>query len=446
MKTLVISGVLIAAAFTLASGGEVMAERPADFTHRAAIVLDSMPGRGLVELKLTPEVFDLAKPDLSDLRVFSEAGEAAPYVLGSGEGKTRTIDLPVKLYNRTFVPGKQTSVTVDFGSKILKNRVEVATPGTNFRRSVLVEGCDDGTSWQKLREGAFLFRIATGQPGTGYDKKAVELPENDLRYLRVTVFNAPDDPQHLEIKDVKASRTIQTPPDTAAVPIVASDVVQKEKERATEVILDLGHQNLPLHQVALGFADANFFRYITVSARNKTERIVSTPVEDGPPREETVEEPWRHVSSGAIYRYSSAAGADESLTLTLKGVKTRYLRIRIANADNPPLQFQGAIATRLARHLSLKPEAGASYGLYFGNPKAARPSYDLPHYADRLRQQGLVLATLGPAGPNPLYKLEVTPPPWSERYAGAVWVVLLLAVGVLGLLVYRQIKAAPAGE
>ena len=444
MRRFAVCGLMIFVACTPAIGAEAISEKPADWTHRAAIRADSIPEKGLVEFALTPEIFDLARTDFSDLRVFSENGEAAPYVLRASKEHIHTsVDLPVKLYNRTYVPGKQTSVTADFGSKALKNRIEVVTPGTNFRRSVVVEGCDDGVTWQKLREGAFLFRVSAGPAGAEYDKKAIELTENDLRYLRITVFNAPDDPKHLQIASVTASRRVETPPETKALPIVGSEVTQKEKEQATEIVLDFGHQNLPLHEVTLSFTDKNFFRYVRVDARNRTERVVMTPVEDGPPRPKTVEEPWQHVARSAIYRYSSGSGVEDSLTLNLQGTRTRYIRIRIADADDPPLKFQTATANRLVHHLAFKPKANDACFLYLGNTEAVLPRYDLPHYAEALRKQGVVAAALGPVDPNPLYGPEEKPLSWSERYAGAIWVALLAAAAVLGLLVYRQMKAGP---
>ena len=85
---------------------------------------------------------------------------------------------PAKLYNRTFVPGQRSTVTADFGERLRKTSVRIATGGTNFRRRVLVEASEDGKSFQILRDGAFLFRVASAAAGKGYERSTVNLPEN----------------------------------------------------------------------------------------------------------------------------------------------------------------------------------------------------------------------------------------------------------------------------
>ena len=437
-RVLVVASVLVAAnrAYSNTAG-------TSDWPQRASIQIGTMPRQGVVEFALTPAVFDLAREDLADLRVAAETGEEAPYVLRAAEDKTESVRLEVRLYNRTYISGKQSSVTVDFGSKVLKNRIEVETPGMDFRRRVLVEGSDDGQSWQKVREGAFLFRIGAHAAGWKYDKSLVALPENDQRYLRVTVYNAPDDPQRVEIQDVRTWRRVHEPAQSAPVPLLSVQVEENEKEHATDIVLDLGCRNLPLHELTLKFADANFFRPVRVEGRNREERVIQTRAEDGPPREKVVEEPWHLIKKGVLYRYSSGASPDESLTVPLRGARQRYLRVRIQNADDPPLSFDGASVTRLLYHVAFQPKCEGPYALYFGDSRARPPRYDIVHYIGRLRDEGTAGAALGQVTANPDFRREEARVPWGERHKWVIWIALLAALAVLGLLVYRQAKTAP---
>ena len=118
--------------------------------------------------------------------------------------------------------------------------------------------------------------------------------------------------------------------------------------------------------------------------------------------------------------------------------------MRIENADDPPLSFEGASATRLVHYLAFPPDGAAGYALYFGNPSARRPSYDVVHYIGRLRQEGVTGAELGAAEPNPAYGPRDRPAPWSEQHKWLIWIALLGALAALGFLVYRQIKTAPS--
>jgi len=438
---------VIAAYIGLANAAYGADAKRAEWSHLARIEVSKMRDKGVVEFALTPEVHDLAQPDLSDLRVVTDAGDEVAYVTRVAERKEQSLPLGVRLYNRTYIPGKQSSVTVDFGAKVLKNRIQVVTPGTNFRRQVLVEGSDDGTSWQKVREGAFLFRVGADQTREGYDKDSVSLPENDQRYLRVTVCNGPDDPKQVEVQDVRAwQQVVVTPLETFPVGITSREVVENAKNKTTEITLDLSYRNLPLHEMALRFTDADFYRHVGLSGRNVKERIVKAPVEDSPELEKKVEEPWTGIAGGTIYRYSSGGSADELLALNLQGARYRYLLVQIENRDDPPLHLDGVQATRLAYYLAFPPKGPGGYSLYFGNPRASRPSYDIEHYADRVRKQGVLLLNLGKVIPNPAYTQAEKVVPWSEQHKAIIWIALLAGAAVLLLLVYRMAKSVPASE
>ena len=60
--------------------------------------------RGLVSFSLSLEVFDLARPDLADLRVVSEAGDETGYTIRVDRGWEKKKPIAVELYNRTYLP------------------------------------------------------------------------------------------------------------------------------------------------------------------------------------------------------------------------------------------------------------------------------------------------------------------------------------------------------
>jgi hypothetical protein len=257
----------------------------------------------------------------------------------------------------------------------------------------------------------------------------------------VTVLNGPEDPEQIEIRDVRAKRIVTEPPETVRVTAVATEVKEIPRERATEIMVDLGFRNLPLHEVTLKFGEADFYRRVSVRGRNHKTRRVTIPAEDGGTQTREVEEPWSHVSGGCIYRYTSGGARDELLTLDLSGAACRFLNVRIENADDPPLNFKEAEVTRLQCYLGFPPRAAGRFALYFGNPEAVPPAYDIVHYIGRLRQEGVVPAALGT--PVALVEAPVERIPWTERHKWIIWIALLAALAVLGGLLYRQLKAAP---
>ncbi|MGB2822909.1 MAG: DUF3999 family protein [Phycisphaerae bacterium] len=415
--------------------------------HVAAVQLESRPAKGVVELSLPAEVFAGSRADLADLRLAAGTGGIVPYVLRVDRGTAgQSVSYePKRMFNPVYLPGKQGSVTLDFGGSAKRTEIDVDTPGTNFRRRVMVEASGDGEAWQVLRETAWLFRIAY-EKGS-YSKNRVTLPDNDFRYLRVTVFNASDDPERVEVRAVRARYAKSVPPLTVEVPVLSTVVTQRPKIKATEIEADLGHENLPLHAAALSFEDANFLRRVEVLGRNRLTRTVLESVEGAPPRKREAAVPWRVLTGGTIHRFSSPAGKTESSDLRPSvGGKCRYLLIRIYNGDNAPLKLTGVKVTRFQHHLAFQPKAEGTYKLYFGNEEAGKPQYDLAHFVGRLRDEGVTAVSLGPASPNPLFAVKAKAVPWSERYKAPLWGVLIAVLLVLGVLVVRQARRArPAG-
>jgi len=421
----------------LARAGALDASR---WSHAADIRLNYVPARGVVEVSLPAEALDRANPDLSDLRVVSAGNREVGYVISAPGAAEQVVPLPVRLYNRTFLPGTSSRVTVDTGSGEMKNRVEIDTSGTNFRRTVRIEGSDDGRRWEVIRDNGMLFRVS--EEGTvAYDKQEVTFPDNNQRYLRITVFNGAGDPGTITIKAVKLYRRVAGPAKRVPVPVQSFAVQQVHGTMA--ISADLGYRNLPLQRITLQVPDKLFFRRVSVLGRNAKTRKVEVPVEDAPSGKRTMDEPWVPLGSGAIYRYPGEA----SLAIDVDGANSRYLRVEIENENNPPLWVTGLTVQRGARLLQFKPKPGGRCRLYLGNPKAVAPSYDLVHYIAQLRAEGVTRASLGPVTPNPAYAAARPPgPPWSERHQIILWIALLAVFFVLLLMVRRQLRAAKTQE
>ncbi len=412
----------------------------AQWSHTAPVQGTISEKEGAAEFSLSPQVMDLSRPSLVDLRLVQGGDTEVGYYLWESKGRSHKVSLETRLFNRTYLPGQHCSVTVDFGGNDLKNRLNIRTTGANFLRKVKIEGSDDQQSWEIVRDNAFLFR--TREEGDRvYQKNTVNFPENNQRYLKITVYAGTDDTEAIKIEDVEAWQYQTTYPETVAVPIVSSKV--RQRKRVTELSLDLGFRNMPLCNLKPAFSDGNFFRKVQVFGRNSLVRVVRTVVEDSPKLEKSVPVPWHHIAMGTVYRFSAGTGVDESLELDLKGTKYRYLLIKIMNHDDPPLAFSGATVSRYGRKVWFAAKGPGGFTLYFGNSKAKRPKYDVGRYISRLRRENVSTLTLGAVTANPAFK-PVTPSiPWSERHSGIIWAALLAMLAVLGILIYRVARSTP---
>jgi len=66
-------------------------------------------------------------------------------------------------------------------------------------------------------------------------------------------------------------------------------------------------------------------------------------------------------------------------------IKTRKLRIDIANADNVPLMISEVSCLQAPRYLLAWLRSGMTYQVLAGNPQAVAPDYDLKYFTDSLR-------------------------------------------------------------
>lgn len=401
------------------------------WAFRAPVVLSpDRTSAPLVELALPPAVLAVAAPGLADLRVVTEDGREVPWVRATRDGDEGRAPLSVSLSDRAWVPGVSASVVVDFGPERPERAViEVVTAGTDFRRRVRVEARDaPNEPWQVLREGALLFRAAPVAGSGGYDRSRVALPPGRQRWLRVTVETGHGDPLHLDIEAVRAWREVAQPPETAPVTVRETRVTRAPDGRATWVDLDLGQPGLPLDSVTVQAADPDFFRSVTVLGRHAA----------------AATDAWEPVGSGALFRLTTGGPREESLTLPLHGASFRHLRLRIEDGDDAPLALEGASVARRVPRIAFRPAPGQPHDVLVGNPHADPPDYDLPRFAERLRSAGVAAAAVGPLVPNPAFGAQPADVPWSERRRGLLWAALLLALAVLGLLVWRQLRHARA--
>ena len=398
-------------------------------------------GEGIWRVSLDAPVYNAARPDFADLRVTSEGGAEIAFVVRLETGAEQVTSLSPAIRNREFEPGKSSSAVLDFGGKVMKNSVRIVTPGKNFRRKVRVEASEDGAHWQVLREDAFLFQVEEGEGGRPFRKEEVELPSGDQRYLRVRVLNDESDPAKVQIEAVTASMIRKTAAMLEPVPVSVLSTREDREGRCTELILDTGARGRVLDSLHLAFNDANFHRTVTVEGRDAEAETAEIPLEDGGVRRARREVPWRWVASGTLRRISTAGPAESGQEVRMGREGFRFLRVRIYNGDDPPLKLREIRAEGVVRSLLFAGAAGKQYRLYYGDPHAAQPRYDLAHFLPRLEEAHVSAASLGGEEPNSQYRTDRSTGPGKRTRRLLLWGALALVMAVLAWLI-RSARAS----
>ena len=398
---------------------------------------------GFVHLTIPPEIFNESQATLNDLRVMDESKRLVPHVIHWGRvQETQHLEWkPARLINATFVPGKYVTVAADFGETAEKNHITVTLAGQNYRRRALLEGSNDCKAWEGVAEDVWLFDVSL--PGQTFKVDTIKFPTNNFRYLRLTVYNMTDDPRRITIETVKGAflRT-EMEKELAVVPVKHMAVSHDEKNSQTILELDLGFRNLPVVSLQFEITTSYFYRGYELLGRNESKEKVPRKTET---RWDTLEQdvPWKSVHRGVLYRIKHKQKISQSLKVEGVSAPYRYLQLRIFNGDNPPLRLDGVSIYRRDTSLVFQSQPGQVYTLIGGNPKAREANYDLAKSIQGIDDLTLPMVSLGPSTAIP-HKEQI--PPWTERHSTLIWVILVLAVGIMLILIVKNLKKLPSSQ
>jgi hypothetical protein len=146
------------------------------------------------------------------------------------------------------------------------------------------------------------------------------------------------------------------------------------------------------------------------------------------------------LGAGAL---SHSPGQTEPMTIELSGLRVSELALIVTDGDESPLAFSSVEASLGSSEIFLVAPPG-EYRVLFGAPDASGPSYDIERARELLVAIPPTEAVLGALATNPAFHA----PGLIERQGMqtiALWIVLVLAVLVLGALTWRASRE-PAPE
>ena len=132
----------------------------------------------------------------------------------------------------------------------------------------------------------------------------------------------------------------------------------------------------------------------------------------------------------------------EDLDVPIGGQSSGQVQITLDNGDNPPLSISGVELLSVERRVYFDPQGKSLLKLYYGDNKLGAPVYDYARFFKA--DPAAALAELDPAAHNAAYRGRPDERPWSERHKVVLWVAMIIAVIVLGVVAIRGLKATPA--
>ncbi|MBZ5724562.1 MAG: DUF3999 domain-containing protein [Acidobacteriia bacterium] len=368
-------------------------------------------------LTLDRTVYAGARADLADLRLVRN-GQEIPYVLEALTGSVEQSELRPDILDRSVVPDAGLELTLDLGSTAKHNRLRIATAETNFRTRVRLETSADGRSWAVARADGYVFDFSQG--GRSVSVLTVDYPLSTRRYVRATFFGWM---RTGAVTGAWLAYYRERPSVWQTIARIAP--ARREEQRSSLLVLDLGAARLPQSRLRVETGGPPFHRACDIE--------FSADGQD-----------WRYVAGGVLYRYRD----EETSLLEFPEQHERYLRLRIFNGDDRPVPVRSVVVEAVERRLKFLPDAAGGYTLYYGNPEAKPPAYDLGSILARRAPAPEIQLAAGPEEPNPVYRPPPPPrQPWSERHPELLYGTLAAAVLGMGYITVRfLIGAREAGR
>jgi hypothetical protein len=369
-----------------------------------------------VRLSLSPKILAECAADYSDVRIYDDRGLEKPYII---------YELPRPILSATVVPWKivQYENLSDNQIVIIEKPetvdtledIEIQTPDHDFNKTVRIFTSSDRNAWKVLAEGS-LFDFSSH---IDLRSTRIKLPGVPEKFLKVMIANnaaLPDVDDSIELrykdleftKSAKSKGTIKidtiishagakTPDESLYDHIVFSDLpVTTDKDGNT--IISCGRVTLPLERVIFTVTDKYYSR---------TVELWTAPND--------AEDAYTFATHDVMYRIP---GIDtQKATLDFHNVGQSFVRFKIINQDNPPLDIKDVTIKWIRRNLFLIPEAGRTYWLFCGGTDIRSPQYEIRKLIPEKHEQLLHYPEIkiDPLVPNSLYVAGLDPQARAKR-------------------------------
>lgn len=375
------------------------------FAHTAAVQTDGENKYKAV--RLSPEIYNNANSDLSDILIKDSKGEVVPYFINDGFQKVyegREI-YPMKLIH-TFT--KDNSFYFDYKlaaereSDTIATAIEVSTKNTNFAKLVDVYGSYDNLHWEFVQNDK-LYVID--------DKSKLDIefhkPEKYTHYR----FELANNLEKISFDTINLVYSVNASEKSYFIESLTPAFSVEEKDKTTFLTIE-GLKNLRLCD-------------ITIETDSMFKRTANAPLTSG-------KEIYNLSLNETLY-------TDTTLPLNSQISKEDSYVITIANHDDKPINIKSIAVRYYAGELVFEGSANGSYTLEFGADAAkTAPVYDITRYKDEILKTAIDKASISTIE----YHKEQEKP--AERDYKVIFNIVVIGITVLlGGLILFCLKRKP---
>ncbi|HZR56248.1 MAG TPA: hypothetical protein VFA74_05210 [Terriglobales bacterium] len=361
-------------------------------------------------------IWSYTRSDLADIRLFDRQSQI-PYAIVEQRESVAGVEAEAKILNRGTVSG-HTEFDLDLSdlaaaNQIEYNRIRLHLDARNFVVKAQVEGRNQLDDHGIQLGESTLYDFTRENLGSS---SVLQFPISSFRYLHIRLSSG------IRSEQVTAALVSKLAERKATWTVVGSCSAENQQQRNTTAFICEISPGTPVDRISFQVAakQVNFRRAVTVNDSQGNE-----------------------VNRGQIGRIrlnrEGHVVDNEELSIDIGEIRTKQIRIVIANGDDEPLSIEAVQPLSVERRIYFDPQGKTALKFYSGDEKLDAPVYD---YAKLFREDpAATQAQLGPDEHNPAYTGRPDGRPWSERHQYIVWAAMLLAVASLAGVAFRGFKS-----
>ena len=398
-----------------------------------------------IKVDLDPKLSIHSAPFLPDLRVVSNNGEEVPFQLLTEETEATQSAYTPQIISHIDQQGYSVYL-LDLGKSGLRHNTTniVVGASANYRRQVSVYASDVLLKWDDPKWGwidqsssvsasgqsaeSFIYDFTDNELNFHARSGSMHYPDTAARYMRVVIHRdgtIKNDKTPVLLDVVRFDMRREVKPTAAENHIdVPATITQDGNAKTTILTADLGGGGLDGHAVTLSVGNNDNFnrRSVVMGSTNGVD--------------------WSLIQQGYFFQINTPLLKETQLSINYPVSAFRYLRVIIYNDDDTAIALLPSmrIWTPL-RSVVFAAKPAALYSLYYGNPSAQTPKYDLARFFQFIDSADLPHAVLGVEAANPAYAAPLPPKkPVSEQYPELLNGILILLVALVTFFLISYLK------
>ncbi len=331
------------------------------FAHSATVQING--GNNYKAIRLTPEIYNNANSDLSDILIKDSLGETVPYFINTGYQKVYESreTYPMELINAYI---KDDSFYFDYklpaegGIDTVATSIEVSTKA-DFAKIIDIYGSYDNLHWEFVQNDKLYAIDDKSKLGIEFNK------QQKYTYYRFKLLN---NLEKISFDTVNLVYNVKENEENYFIERMTPPFTVEEKDKTTFIEIE-GLKNLRLCDV-------------TIETDSMFKRTAKAPL----------------ASGKEIYNLSlnGTSFTDTTMPLNWQISQEDTYVVTIANNDDKPINITGITVHYYADEVVFEGKANESYTLYFGaDATKTSPVYDITRYKNEILKGAIDKATIG---------------------------------------------------